>query len=425
MQDPVLRRTANEWISKAYGRFKAQMNNGAGLPMDTLLREFALEYNSRLINRAPNLPISWNVASSFLAWHEENRLLYIRPERDHLIALDDFTSFAAGLSEADIQKAWSTLPDGEVSHFNMIGPIDAFSLITPGGKELCVSGLSMTKEQGEIACMVLGGIVNDPHLSEQNNPMQPDLLAAAEIHGPQASKLKLSTQKVGPVRLFGADTHPTLRVVAMARMHPISKETRFRIIYRDLGSFYQASTDCPDHLAAMPENQREKAVQNALDDLNEHGAFFDLMTLAPALPLYMAYRKDQVIEERHDTKLARQAARNEGDTKNGNAGLFPEARVVYRRVQSIRPIRLQSHAPDRRTYSVTPPAYRVNVEGFWRTLLPGQHGHDPDGLPIQGRTWVKSHIRWRERPEPPRTVLVKQRIDPPQGEHALVIPTNA
>lgn len=57
-----------------------------------------------------------------------------------------------------------------------------------------------------------------------------------------------------------------------------------------------------------------------------------------------------------------------------------------------------------------PPQFQVEVDGFWRRLDPDSLGKGPNGEPVIGRTWVKEHIRWRDREQRPITVYVKSKI---------------
>jgi hypothetical protein len=59
------------------------------------------------------------------------------------------------------------------------------------------------------------------------------------------------------------------------------------------------------------------------------------------------------------------------------------------------------------------PAFQVAVDGFWRKLsLPTQQGRGPDGVPEQGRTWVHSHLRHRDKAPPsgPKIVFIKESL---------------
>lgn len=51
------------------------------------------------------------------------------------------------------------------------------------------------------------------------------------------------------------------------------------------------------------------------------------------------------------------------------------------------------------------PAFRQVLAGDWRTLKPHQIGKDAMKNPIQGKTWVKAHERYKNKPERPVEVV--------------------
>lgn len=56
------------------------------------------------------------------------------------------------------------------------------------------------------------------------------------------------------------------------------------------------------------------------------------------------------------------------------------------------------------------PETQVPVCGYWRSLAPGSIGAGPQGEPSVGRTWVVSHVRWRDKPPPPDLPLFKEPV---------------
>lgn len=54
------------------------------------------------------------------------------------------------------------------------------------------------------------------------------------------------------------------------------------------------------------------------------------------------------------------------------------------------------------------PAYRQELDGFWRTLKPGRMGKTRTGEPIEGKTWVGAHTRYAAKPRRPAEDIVTQ-----------------
>ncbi len=58
----------------------------------------------------------------------------------------------------------------------------------------------------------------------------------------------------------------------------------------------------------------------------------------------------------------------------------------------------------------TCPRTQVELGGFYRRLAPNAWGRDEAGNPVPGRTWVRGHVRWRDRPARVEPILVKASV---------------
>jgi hypothetical protein len=59
------------------------------------------------------------------------------------------------------------------------------------------------------------------------------------------------------------------------------------------------------------------------------------------------------------------------------------------------------------------PDEQVEVDGFWRRISENTYGKDPQGNPVLGRTWVRAHRRYTDKPEPKHPkIRVKQPVAP-------------
>jgi hypothetical protein len=84
----------------------------------------------------------------------------------------------------------------------------------------------------------------------------------------------------------------------------------------------------------------------------------------------------------------------------------PSLRVQVRTVSALDFGSGQRLAPT----SFTPPRFRVEVDGYYRRLPDGQRGADRDGAPMTGMTWVKQHMRWKDKPAKLGVIRVKVAI---------------
>jgi hypothetical protein len=68
------------------------------------------------------------------------------------------------------------------------------------------------------------------------------------------------------------------------------------------------------------------------------------------------------------------------------------------------------------TRSRAEPDTQVEVEGFWRRVRKSEFGKGPNGMPVLGKTWVKAHRRYKDKPAPEHSkVRVKEPLAPYLG----------
>lgn len=129
------------------------------------------------------------------------------------------------------------------------------------------------------------------------------------------------------------------------------------------------------------------------------------------LPQYVSFMYDLVSAERVKARTAttRQAGAPQSNSRAG---------VVYKIVRSIRVIRPPS-GQGAQIIRWSSPKRRHLVSGHWRVYA-SEHvaGKDSDGTPVSGRTWIRQHVRGKDRPQLPDvaessdvvTVHVKQTL---------------
>ncbi len=92
--NPNLEKYVKESFNKAVGIIKAQMANGAGLPLDSEIRFFLSEYNDRNFRHGiRSLPTSFNILESFFDYHPAIQVFELLEEEDFLFSLFDFFDY--------------------------------------------------------------------------------------------------------------------------------------------------------------------------------------------------------------------------------------------------------------------------------------------------------------------------------------------
>jgi T5orf172 domain len=191
-----------------------------------------------------------------------------------------------------------------------------------------------------------------------------------------------------------------------------------RAIAKDCGNRYNYILDDPEAFGVQDsENltgQQRELLQTMIKRIESEGLFFEIAETCFQLPAYFAFRVTLVRETKRATAIAAmsQAAR----TKMLNVA--PEKRPLFKTVASLEVVDLGNPTVVR---AYSPPRYKVEVEGFWRKIDPNLFGKDIFGNPTKGRTWVRGHLRWRDRPERPSTVFVKRSIASAKAKAAAIV----
>jgi hypothetical protein len=136
---------------------------------------------------------------------------------------------------------------------------------------------------------------------------------------------------------------------------------------------------------------------------------------ASMLPSYFDLQIEEVVTGR-DARLTQPDAERQKSRPVGRGKPYHIVRAIKKvRAEdwTSRPLpKAGSTAPEGRTMRREPET-QVEVDGFWRRLLPTSIGKTSDGKPIMGRTWVESHRRWQNKPEPED----RPRLKEPLSEH--------
>jgi hypothetical protein len=435
--DNSKRRQFNRAVDRMLAELDLSAHTGAGFPVDQILREFFGSANNRFRQGgADALPVSWVVIERFTKYQQDPDWFQLRPERDHLFDLVDFLVFSASdVAPKSLAEATMRMAEGVIYNFTPAGEWAKTSSFDAGdGLRLALCGASFVRRGGEVAILAVGGQVCD--LEEKTAEllnMYRDMIDYATPLRPGVPNMDLDRIRATPVQ--GTDNiwqHVTLTLIDTVR-----KTAQVKYLYEDHGRTYSIHTDDPEYYAAIlrdhpPTSEAAGTVHDAAADPTEMDIYkramekFDLFSplmnlvmMSLMLPAYFEYRRPVV--QQLNVKTALDAKRQDRSVRKQMDLLPVPLRPLTRRVAATQrmPItdtllqelgRKGEDAGDLRTY--TPPAFAVSVGGeaggFWRRLkYPDHFGKDGEGNPVQGWTWVKAHLRWRDRPMPPPAVHIK------------------
>ena len=418
----VQKRIVEEALRTVVKRIIASQETGAGFSIDALLREFLAEYNDRILGHGLlTLPQSFNDTEAFFNFNEKpTPHLLLRPEKDHIFSFGDFLDFATdpARSEADAPDRLAALPEGIIHSFTPLGDVHDTAFLHSDSERFITAGFTLVRLGAEVNWVMLGGPVCDLALETQKLRDK-----GFKMEGRPPEKRFIDCDPSLELRaepLQGSDD--IWKTVFAGRFNLTTRRFVSRSVFVDHGNHYFVLGDDPtilgkDSVEALTPDEHQR-LESMAAQMAKYALQYEIVSTCLLLPAYFAHRITLVRETSRPTSLA--AA---DTTLHRTLAAVPEsARPKIRRVAALEIIDVNP-TPRLRAYSH--PSYKVEVDGFWRRLRPGQMGRDASGAPIAGRTWVRGHMRWRDLPSRPATIYVKSTLSSARARAAALSASNA
>ena len=298
-------------------------------------------------------------------------------------------------------EAAKRLREGVIHNYSAIDEIASFPIHVSNDIEYVVAGASMVRRGSELTVLLIAGEAGKidelkKYSYEQTNPVSgrdqiiPDRLLPCE-----------------PVMLEQAEEY--VKSLAVVRLDLDAEICQVRYLLRDAGQFYDVLTDDPASTCILSPEESTAIINASSENLNMRAGLWEIAKTLVMLPAYMDAKIEFVKQETATTAMGKKW---EGTSKERREvkELSPKDRIFYRHISAVRILKPRgtSNIVGR---SYTPPKFQVPVKGFWRHFTnPTRLGHDEDGKEIEGKTWVKSHVRYVEKPEAPKIVYIKSSL---------------
>jgi len=389
---------AKKRVRRAKSFAIAQEKSGANQLADQALRSFVKEYNNRIAIHGlveGEMPSSFYILEAFVDYIPHLFNFRILPERDYQIDASDFLEFASGTEcPADPLAIAYELADGEI--YNITSSTDPHdTLMASDTDTVGFLAASVIRRGDEAVVMLLCGSKEAPENIDWTRNATADPKPWVEGFVQRAK----GEEKFNKWHMIWGDLY---KKFVLAR-YDLSRQT---ILERAVGweseAHWQWVTDIPAFSDLSDEHKRK--MSQRLD------AYKSTWRLSESILLVTSYLNKRY--ELTSTKKIRTELGRKTTIQNQTKHAPPNSRVQFRMLRSLVVTRdNQSIGAIGRTY--TPPRFQVEVEGFWRRLSnPESMGSDAKGNPVQGKTWVKAHLRYRENPpaSDARIVFVKQTL---------------
>jgi len=400
MSDPRYRRRLRDLAREASATAKAVLENGAGLPADTGIREFIRDYNNRSAAYGIHyLPASHNIFNAFSDFSPRLGAFIPLDEINHICNVSGFLDYISSFPKRDGERFLPELTEGKIYCYSFLESPSDWSFDVEDMK-FTVSAVSMVRHANEVTVMCLVGMgadlakesesVKEVLSTSSRNPFKPDLDVDSSL-------------KVEAVPLEGS-SDLWRRYVAF-RYDIDSGRLQARYSLADMGNSWAIDSDDPLYL----DSARELGIDadKQLKKIEKINGVFAFLVRFMRLPEYFSCYGDHVIKDKAVTALS-----SYGSSIKGKWLEYAlRSQVVYERDV----INLLEGSPELEGFEFPPFELSVEVEGFWDKLPFGSYGEGPNGERVLGRTWVRRTLSRREARVPGAATRVTKQDVPVLG----------
>lgn len=403
------RKLLQEEKKRVLNMMAADELSGVGYPIDQQTRGLVTFANEDLARGVdPPLTNLWDVVSAFILREEREvlPLLRVRQEVDHAFDPDDFFAYASASSirAAMIDQLYA-LKEGVIYNYSALGEMKQVLFENDQGEKAAISGLALVRYGDHLYWQTAGGFVTDlaAVTRERRELLKLDEARLRQVNAKASAEMIDDLLNPTAVSVPGSDDVWDCAAFGMFDLKRQSHQ--MRMSSRNWGVSQAVFSDQFESKYAELY-QRDEAVRRMVDksvlQIEADHLLFEIAETTFALPAYFAAKVQFVQKRDLKTDLGKS-----GTAKARFALKAPlDMRVLIRSVSTLD---FSGHGPTSgRTY--TPPRFKVEVEGFYRRLASGSKGHDAEGNPVVGKTWVKQHARWKDRPEKIGVIHIKASI---------------
>jgi hypothetical protein len=390
-KDPHFKKKIQEIFEKSSALCFIQNLNGAGLPQDTMIREYNKEYNSRLFNHSiHDMPSSFNTAEAFTRFLPDLSAFKLLPEVDHIVSFVDYLDFVT--SDDDGLKdlaGLSFMEENVIYSYNGSHDPEELTFQCLGASIFAVSGVSLVKHGTEVNVLMLAG--QKCNLDEKTSELEAAFLNLQPTGHRQHIKPSEDLHIEAVPLIEGTSLWKT---IVMCRIDTIGFSIDVRYIAHDCGISFQSMTDdisvFLDSDGSFLDDRFKDILEKHAKDLSEYQSLFEFIKVCLNLPLYVTRNEEQIKIERHPTEY--KDIRGKLKYKKLDKYAPSGEKIALRNVLFIQPSQ-QDGASSKIFYS---PGIKIETSGYWKKLPLEVLGQDKVGQPIHGRTWVEKRISWVE-----------------------------
>ena len=399
INDPGFRKYIKESQEKALKTLDLQQANGANLKVDKELRYYLNEFNFRSWNYGHmSMPLMFNVMEAFFHLDKSINYWTLLDEEDYKLSFYDFLDYyTSGEFDINLKVLENDLEEDLIYNYNFLDDHDEITFTTSENLEFIIRGVSLVRRGFEVSIMFLTGQKADlKEITKGLKPIDKDNLAK--------KYLEIAEDRV--LEAVALDDNPNLwKVLIACRLDLETKTLDARYIAKDNGNSYSMLTDDPTgfmDFEALKDDTGKETFANMVSKVDGYNSIFELALAVIFLPNYINTYQDSLNEEEVETEL-KTLIKNPIQQKKYN-DVNAKYKIRNRAVWSLVNVFLAQ--PDK--IELLDESFKIERDGYWKTLMSDDIGSDKKGRVSVGRTWVERTLSYMEQKNSPIAVVKKK-----------------
>lgn len=383
--DAEHQRKSKEKFRKAISILNTQLQNGAGLLVDSEFRYFLSEFNERNFQYGfASMPAAFNVLEAFFSFNRDLFLFELFEEEDYLFSFFDFIDFVTSdQCSRSVAYLKESIDDNVIYSYNILNDPTELTFRTDGGQEYIFAGLSFIKRGDELSMFIVAGEKAD--IEEETNK----LVSLDKTDFGRSYITPASDRKREVVRLNGMNDYRKVFIYLRVNLETKTIDTRY--IQKDEGNSFSTLTDDFDMFVRTTKDKGvpEEYIKNSIDQLKSYDAIFEVAYNCLYLPEYFDKNENDIVVEEHPTALGSTKVTPAlfKKDKKYSAAHFLKTKDVWTLDKNNNKLNANTLIHGELTFDST---------GYWKHLDIGQIGEDKKGKKIHNRTWVTQTLSWYE-----------------------------
>lgn len=379
----------SERFRKAVTIIKAQLENGAGFPLDQEVRYFLNSFNHRTFEYGlRTMPSSFNVLEGFFNYHPDLNYFELLEEENNLFSLFDYVDFITSPDfNEDKQLILDHLQEDLIYHYDISNDLNEITFTTEDGGEYVVAGISLLRRGHEVLVFLLTGLITD--IAEETKKLTFDY---KPVSGREHIKVPEDRER-GAEKLLGNSNF--WKTLAYCRIDLNKSTIDTRYIQQDVGTMFNTITDdISGYIDSKGEikPQFQHIYEKGKKDIVPFSPLFELATKCLYLPFYFDKFENEITQEEHPTKF-KELPRTKAYFKREIRVPIPaEYKIKSRTVWCL--YRNSTLKSDIVYFGEN--EFKIDRTGFWKNIEVGAIGKDKNGNKIHGKTWVDKTLSWYE-----------------------------